>query len=492
MKKRIMLSGIILAVLLVIGIGAVQLVKTTGWKDDPSKKALAEEVFAELEKEETKALLCAMYPLDSYEAEDFNTYLGRPAVKMPAPLEKGSSLLEFLEEALARDQHLEAVYVGISRSLEAGNLSQRLLQKTEDVRDWEQALLQLADRYPHIRFHFILEYPDAISLSKASEEKFIQLCNWYRELAGLFTASEDHPNVALFMPGAEQWLSGNMANYLENGQPNEASARFVMGQIMCMDRFLVTGANIETSIDALGELRRDYTGQEVSQSPYTLVFFGDSVIGNYTDSMSIPGVVEGFTGANVINCGYGGLSGAQNGPEDYSIVDMVDFFLSGTYHHLEENKAIRQGIPAFYALEHMEEEKLVFFFSLGLNDYMVGSSLKGQDEDSYLGAVTLAAEKLLNAYPQAQIVWLTPNYLGLFDYGRDEVAGNTLKDYVNAIQSLAEQRGEACIDVYGEAGIDQTNELFYLADRCHPNEYGRFAIGRLIGTQFGTAYGNIR
>ena len=81
-------------------------------------------------------------------------------------------------------------------------------------------------------------------------------------------------------------------------------------------------------------------------SDHCLVFFGDSVIGNYTDSASIPGVVAGLTGAAVYNCGYGGNSAALGEERTISLPGIVDAFFQGNLSVLPSDFQVYQGVSS--------------------------------------------------------------------------------------------------------------------------------------------------
>lgn len=457
---------------------------TQSQEQDEDLKAQAEQVLSDLEAEDVKGVFFAMYPLESYDVEDFAFYRGIQTVMLESPLPGGMETVAFLKKALQRTQHLEAVYVGLSKNVAIKDLDDRIQQWIEEKQKWEEDLLKLAKENPQIRFHIMLEYPDISQLAELSDRERNTLFDWYRELAVLFTTGEDVDNIALFLPGAEEWLSANPANYLDNGMPNKEAAGFALGQMICNDSYRVDAASIEAKLEDMETAivrSREWT---VTDKEYTYVFFGDSVIGNYTDSMSIPGVVQGFTGARVINCGYGGMSAAKKDEEDLGISGVVDAFLAGEYSAFEEDKAVKNGIASYHeAITEIRTDKLVFFFSLGLNDYMTGCALRERqsgDLYSFEGAMKSAVNKLKAAYPDCKIVLMTPNFLGLFHNGTDNINGQVFLDFVESIRGLSAELDAPLIDVFAESGITEKNQLFYLADHCHPNECGRYQIGRLV------------
>lgn len=93
-------------------------------------------------------------------------------------------------------------------------------------------------------------------------------------------------------------------------------------------------------------------------SDYDLVFFGDSVMGNYKDFASIPGVIGALTGAKVHNLAVGGSSATRSNGENASFNEVVENLLSTS------------------SLSLPDDDKLCFVINYGLNDYFEGYPLE--------------------------------------------------------------------------------------------------------------------
>lgn len=451
------------------------------YKEKQHEKKL-EQARLQLQSDEVQGLFCAMFPLDTYDADDFAFYKGINTIMLEEPLRSGEELVSYVESVLLQHQYLQEIYIGLSKPME--ELDEETLKERElaYIEPWEYDLQALIAQFSEIEFKLILEYPSANALASFTESEKELLFDWYEFVADLF--SNGMPHVKAYMPGAEAWALGNRANYLKNGAPNEAVAEFVLGQIICMDRFVLDSKNVDDKVDALDEAIENDLLLSNEKNEYTYVFFGDSVIGNFQDSMSIPGVVEGFAGGTVINCGYGGMAAAKRDGGNYGITDIVDAFLSGQYEHLEDDKAAKEGIRIFHDKQtKVDEEKIVFVLSLGLNDYMSGCALEAKsadDEYSFEGAIKIAVNKLREAYPESKIILMSPNYLGLFEGGTEEINGQTLEDFIKLLEKMNFELDTLYIDVYDESGITEENEEEFLSDHVHPNEYGRYDIGTLV------------
>ena len=101
------------------------------------------------------------------------------------------------------------------------------------------------------------------------------------------------------------------------------------------------------------------------------------------------------------------------------------------------------------------------------------------DEKSYIGSLRKAINTLQVAYPEAEIILLTPNKTIEFSWGegiQSEVGGK-LEDYVNALQKLGDELNVYVLDNYREIPIILEKHWELLADGTHPNEQGRFLMG---------------
>ena len=483
-RKLCILGAVIMMILVVEAVVLIAL--TIAYGQDYKKAKLQDSVevqtvLSEIENEEVKGLFFSMFSLDSYDVNDFYTYRGLNTAILEEPLETGEDVLNFLKLALSREHDLDVICVGLRLDSIIDNGFARVLT---DVCKWDDELSELVKANPQIYFHIILEYPSAYELADMSGLKRTRLLKWYDDMAELFTPQEEYRNMLVSAPAAESWLAGNRANYLENGEPNEDAAGYVLGQIICMDSYALNRENKQEKLMQIENMIKEAKEHVALDEGYTYVFFGDSVIGNYTDSMSVPGAVQGFTKGKVINCGYGGLHAAKEDSESISLADVIDAFLEGNYEHFEDNKTVKTGIPEFYRqLSEINREKLIFFIGVGLNDYMSARPLTGEQENqlyNYEGAVHYAVERLQEAYPTSEIILLTPNYIGLFEHGTEIRSGYMLEDLVNSMEELSRELDIKCVDIYHGLDINADNINLYLADKCHPNEIGRYKIGKLV------------
>lgn len=144
--------------------------------------------------------------------------------------------------------------------------------------------------------------------------------------------------------------------------------------------------------------------------------------------------------------------------------------------------------PAFvdrYA-DMAEDADLILVFG-GTNDYGHGVPLGAPGDtapETFYGAYRLLLQGLIEKYPAARIVALTPMQRAGYTQPNPRT-GQVLLDYVEAIREIAGQLSVPVVDLYREAGIcvdiPAQRELF-CPDGVHPSDAGNARLAqRLYG-----------
>ncbi len=131
----------------------------------------------------------------------------------------------------------------------------------------------------------------------------------------------------------------------------------------------------------------------------------------------------------------------------------------------------------------------------GTNDFGHGDaplgSFSDRTEHTFFGAFHNLLLKLIEKYPSAQLVVMTPLHRlseddCMLEQGQDNGKGKTLEEYVNAIQRVAAFYGVLVLDLYRTSGMQPRVQVLqdrYMPDGLHPNDAGHELIARrLIAT----------
>lgn len=134
----------------------------------------------------------------------------------------------------------------------------------------------------------------------------------------------------------------------------------------------------------------------------------------------------------------------------------------------------------------------------GTNDFGHGDAPLGcigdSTEETFYGALHVLCQELIERYPAAQLLFMTPthrltedNESGVNDIG--EKRRRTLLDYVQAIREVAECYGIPVLDLYKVSGIQPAVPVLretYMPDGLHPSDAGNRRIAEKLAGFLGT------
>lgn len=127
----------------------------------------------------------------------------------------------------------------------------------------------------------------------------------------------------------------------------------------------------------------------------------------------------------------------------------------------------------------------------GTNDFGHGDApfgaLKDRTADTFCGAVHVLMEKLINRYPAAEIVFMTPLHRTSEDVGPYNEFGLllncNLEGYANAISAIAGFYGLPVLDLMRTSGMQPRVPVVmerYMPDGLHPNDAGHERIAQKL------------
>lgn len=434
-----------------------------------------------------ECLVLSMTQPDYFPADDFAYYRGISTTAATHTFTDLHDIKDFLETVNAAPS---SVYLALD-PVRIASLYDYNSSSYEEA--YQSTLLDTIRSNTGVAYEFLLTFPSLDYWSSLSDSERENALASYRDFVNLFAAEE---NVRIYFPGSEEWLIANPGNYESDNVCNDAVMRKIIA-LTIDGNFGVDAANIEEKLTAIRTLAAGTTTESLlagealdittDLSDVDLVFFGDSVIGNFNDSTSIPGVVAGFTGAHVYNLGLGGTAATSSADSAVvSLITIVNAFLEKNASPLSDYAQITEELETYIA-DHSDRaaRTTCFIFNYGLNDYFMGYPISSpQTEDQatcYTGAFREAVSLLREAYPDCRVLLMSPNFCSYFENGTtpQSDAGGTLAEYADAVVQLAAELNVEVIDNY-RLGINSENHSTYLHDGCHPNELGRYIIGRHI------------
>lgn len=442
-----------------------------------SSDSVRETDIAALSDGNYDGLLLSMYSPEAFDAEDFNYFRGIPTAQAHHTFENLADIGDYLEEGFSHNANLAGVYIGLDPYVISGLYGHHT---SLYIRDYAANLTEYVLSNPDTVFELLLPYYSLDHLQTMSDREYTELVTAYRNLVNLYIP---YDNVVIYFVGYEEWLIANPGNYDAYNVCNPNVTRSILAFTFQDDNYRLMPHNMEERFEQMTMLVQAPPAAYPDLSEYSIVFFGDSVIGNYQGSLSIPGVVAGLSGAHTYNLGLGGTSACGNrSPEVHTLNTIVDAFLAGDSSAFAESDCPYLGINA-YQTEHTEN--LCFLINYGLNDYFFGMPISSDarlDPYTYAGGIRLAVGKLREAYPNCRIILATSNFTNYYSAGKgiNSDVGGQLTDYVDAVLALAEELNVDCMNNYEDFGITLKNQEEYLEDGCHPNVLLRYIYGQHI------------
>ena len=446
-------------------------------KDSAEKEAQLQR----LKSESYNGLFLAMYSLENYQEEDFSTYRGISSLILTEPARDTREISDYLKAAFTSGNTVTNVWLGLDPCMIRSS-SEREDQGEQNL---SRDILSYIAANPDTDFDILFPY---YSSGYWIGETPTQMNTMLASYASLAQTLFEYPNVTVFFPGGEPWLIANPYNYMAEGILNKELSHKLILLTFCDHNYVLTP---DTATDYFSDLQKYLSSEQDAPAVYPdlsdwdIVFFGDSIIGNYTASDSIPGVIEGLSSARTYNCAQGGT------PAAFTNGDLLCFSLSIDYFVSQNTDAVSDYDPFYPALQRFvqddhEGHKLLFIINYGLNDYFDGLPVENPEDaydvTSYAGALRNGVLKIREAYPDAEILLMAPGFTTYFTNGTEITTqeGGSLLDYVNAAVTVAGELNTLSMDNYHDLGVDETNEGYYLSDGCHFNERGRFLVARNI------------
>ncbi len=408
-----------------------------------------------LQQESYQGIFCSMYAPEAFPEDIYATYMGYDAVSCSHRLASFSDISAYLETAFSSGNEVSHVFLVLDPfRLWNGSFH----NNNRFYSSLNENLLSSVDAHSDVEFTILFSCP-SLEYWQAHRNNIETYENLVQVLASPLSVRE---NVSLFFPGGEEWLISNPDAYASPSELNADAARSVMLLVLsgalqyhCADADI----NSLTQFDTLVQEAVASPASYPDLSDYDIVFFGDSVFGNYRDFASIPGVIGALTKADTHNLAIGGSSATQVSTDDNSFPSVAQRFLS-------EDATVLSG-----------GKKLCFVINYGLNDYFSGYTV-----EEYRDNLQAGVQSLRDAYPDAEILIVSSNFITAFDNGtaHNNEFNEVLSDYMAAAEETATAMNTAFLNVNESLQWDAQNAAGYLADAVHPNEDGRFLFGQAI------------
>lgn len=476
-KRRILLAGSI--ILFCITVALICLSSFVYRVHHVPSDVTRDADIATLSQGDYEAVILSMYTPESFSADEFGYFMGMASVQAFHPFVNLADIGDYLKRSFSSNDNLSIVYIG----LDSFAISRLYGHHTSlYARDYEKYLTEYVQEHNNVEFKFLIPAYSMEYMRSLSDNEYTELIHSYRNLVNLYII---YDNVDIYYMGHEEWLIANSGNYVSPVNYTAPVLRKTVAYTLQNDRYALTSDNMEERFDKMTELVQDTSITYPDLSEWCMVFFGDSVFEYNAGSRSVPGIVEGMSGAQVYNCSQGGIPATEDPRASLSFNRMVKRFLEQDISGLDDTPNFQLGLTDYIQGNH-EGKRYCFVLNFGLNDYFGGhpveNSADGFDVGTYAGAMRTGISTLKEAYPEAVIILMTPTYTSVFSGGTGVGGdrGGVLTDYVEAAVDVARDMNVICLNNYSDSGINADTYGIYLADGTHPNETGALLLGRRV------------
>ncbi len=420
------------------------------------------EDFQKMKSGEYDTVLLSMFAIDNYEEQDFAYYRGMNTLRTEYRVPNGKMMRWYLDKVREYNKVLERVYIGVDPEHTSKEDIVILIQENQDI-----------------SFELFLSYPQIDYWTSMSETKFQNVMEQYRTFTEWMIPLE---NAKIYVFGNEEWLIGNPSNYEDDFLVNSEVSEILMCRMDFLHPYMASFDTLQPMFEEynrLYEKYKDYTSVDAKE--FEIVFLGDSVIGNFTDSMSIPQVVEGITKAEAYNFACGGSCATDTSEGFMSLSVVTEAILTSDLSKIPNDTTYYEELKR-YLEEGDEKAPKIFIMNYGLNDYFQGLPLESEDlydTATYGGALRTSVKKIKEVYQDAYIILMTPHFTAEFQFGKEQMGeqGNVLEDYAQMVVKVAQDMDVEVLDNFSELGIHEGNWQEYQPDGTHPNEQGRYLLG---------------
>lgn len=414
------------------------------------------------------SLFISMYSIENYSEENFKEFRGLDTIVTTHTARNANELVAYLDLAFQSDNIIDTVYIGLDPYILYKSGATSEVAMAAELAD----LFEYIISYPDVTFEILLPAPRIDYWTGLNPEQSESATLAYRHAISCF---EPHTNAICFFSGNEKWLIMNPNNYTGKITTNALISQKILLSSFCDRKFVINVSNADM---LLNELRSIIATESTSPAEYpdlsdkTIVFFGDSILGLDYGSYSIPGVINGLTGADFYNYAIGGTTGCDadtTTDADHSFTDQMNKLIS----HAD----FYTGDHTQFPYDKVADDNLVFVINYGFNDY-----LHGYATEEFYQALEAEIALLKKEYPGAQIIIMVPHGNVYADAGVADPnkKGIFLSEYADIVRQLAKEQNLTLLDVPSIVVVDETTHSDYFKDGCHYNEQGRFQLAQHI------------
>ncbi len=239
---------------------------------------------------------------------------------------------------------------------------------------------------------------------------------------------------------------------------------------------------------------------------WDVIALGDSIIGKEREGEAVQVYFEEYSGMTMLNAAFGGnCASVGENADRYSYHEESLSLCALAKASCDRDFGVQKAdmgansLRAWYfedALEGLAAADFskadILLLEFGVNDYTAGRKIDNPEDPldvrTYGGAMRYAIELFQEAYPNLEIILVTPAFCQVVDREnclKEDFGGGTLDAYADKEKEIAEDYGLGVIDVFYEIGFCEENIMDFTEDGMHLDNTGRQFYARFLAEKMG-------
>lgn len=399
-------------------------------------------LYREIKKDSYTSVFLSDFDTKNYKKEVFDLYIG------------GNNLVYFEDNMFSLGNELKYItkhydFDAVRIGLNPFEVDYEFLAGNKLGRIINSSFYNSVKENPDVSFQIILYSPNG-NMWKTQKD----INKKIKSYEMLVNSLEAYDNVTVYFPGYEEWVIDNRLLYSDETFGKSIEEEWIP-MTFCDGLYVIDSQN---QWDKYNELIANCTNgkdEYPNMNEVEFVFFGDSIIGNYTGVSSIPGDVRALTGADVLNLGVGGTKAG------------IDF---------------EAAVYDYFENAEISDKNKIYVINYGLNDFFDGISPEDNGGISYEAGLKKGIEIIKANDASGLIVIAAPNYSECCQNGEGTVTPNApvIGRYIDVASKVSEDYDAVFINMYTELNIDISNYGDYLLDGIHLNGNARMRYSKIL------------
>lgn len=434
------------------------------YEETSEKKA---DILEKIRSDEYDALVIGMWEAQEYSAEFFEKYYGLNTIVQDDVFKTPDDLCEYIT-ASGNSNTVKNIFLRIDPISLCENYYYTN-KYSEDIDSYLYAMQEkvwdLIETHQDISFHIFLDVKPIEYWCAFSDEEYWSTASiWY----DFIRYTNRYANTTINSMASDVWLIENSSNFDEKKRLKDSIAELVLRLEISDFSHVIDVSNFYEKWNELYFTVKEYRDNKEPYSDLSsleLVFIGDSTFtGGDTTVTTMPEYVEYLSSARVYNISNPFATACQKDDNSRNVFSVAEAIVSKKA-CTDWSESCISEFDRFINDNH-SEKKMLFVLDFGMTDYMsefVMDNPKDKNDITTLcGALRKSIDLIMDEYPGADIIIMTPFYINNYSEGMQSpfAGGYSLLDIIEAEHEVAKEKDTYYINAYSKCELDESEPVY--------------------------------